>query len=208
MSIKTGIFPQKWKQAKVTPIHKSGDQMNINNYRPISILNVVSKIIEKHVHKTLYCFLTQNELIYLPQSGFRALHSCETALLRLVDIWTKAIDDGQINGILLLDLRKAFDLVGHEILLKKLEAYKCNDTCLKWFESYMSNRNQHVFHQGKLSKPLPVTSGVPQGSILGPLLFLLFMNDMHLEVKGNLDMYADDSTITAASRSIPDVEQI
>ena len=118
LSIRTGSFPEKWKEAKVKPLHKGGPTNDLNNFRPISILPVLSKLFEKHVHESLLSFLEQYKLLYSTQSGFRPSHSCETALLYMTDKLLKALDRGELVGVVLVDFRKAFDLVDHEILLK------------------------------------------------------------------------------------------
>ena len=107
-------MPTHRKQARVCPIYKSGDRSECNNYRPISVLCGVSKIVERHVHDALYTYLTEHNLLFTAQSGFRPGHSCETALLRMMDMWTAAMDHGEVNGVIMLDLRKAFDLISHE----------------------------------------------------------------------------------------------
>ena len=113
-------MPTHWKQAKVCPIYKSGDRSECNNYRPISVLCGVSKIVERrHVHDALYTYLTERNLLFTAQSGFRPGHSCETALFRMMDMWAGAMDRGEVNGVIMLDLRKAFDLISHECLLQK-----------------------------------------------------------------------------------------
>ena len=202
LSISTGIFPDIWKTAKVVPIHKSDSKQDRGNYRPISILAVLSKIIERHVHDSLYSFLTKFNLLHIAQSGFRKLFSCETALVYLTTKWAKAIDKNLMNGIVLLDLRKAFDLVNHRELIKKLELYQCTPSTMSWFKSYLTDRNQQTIFKGKLSNPLPVTCGVPQGSILGHLLFILFINDLPLNIEnGDIDMYADDSTLSVTAKT-------
>ena len=122
-SIKNSVFPSKWKEAKVVPFHKNGPQEEVNNYRPISILPVMSKILEKHVHDSLYSFLHEFDLLHKTQSGFRSQHSCETALIHMIDNWLNAIDNGKMIGIVLVDFKKAFDLVDHKILLSKLLKY-------------------------------------------------------------------------------------
>lgn len=196
ISIKTGIFPDQWKMAKVIPIPKTGNLQDPNNYRPISILPIISKIAERHIFNSLYKYLSKYNLLYKLQSGFRKYHSCETALIRIIDAWLEAIDNNKINTAILIDFRKAFDLVDHKILLQKLECYRINGTNLSWFKSYLQDRFQKVSIGGVLSSPAKVESGVPQGSILGPLLFLIFLNDLPLSLTScEIDLYADDSTL-------------
>ena len=201
-----GVFPSQWKQAKVSPIHKGGQIDDPGNFRPVSILCTLSKIFERHIHNCLYEHL--QPYLYHGQSGFRQNHSCETALSRMVDLWTKNIDAGNINGVILLDLRKAFDLINHRILLTKLQKYKVGEMSIKLLDSYLSDRTQFVAFKGANSDPLYVRSGVPQGSIVGPLLFLAYMNDLPvcLSDGSSLDMFADDSTLTAAAKSVPQIE--
>ena len=201
LSIKTGSFPDKWKEAKVKSLHKGGPANDPNNFRPISILPVLSKLFEKHVHESLMNYLEKYKLLYDTQSGFRPNHSCETALLLMVEKWLKALDNSELVGIILVDFRKAFDLVDHSILLKKLELYKFNQVSINWFRSYLSDRKQIVSFKNIVSARETVKYGVPQGSILGPLLFLLFINDLPLHTKVRTDLYADDATLYEINRS-------
>ena len=132
------IFPLLWKQAKVTPLYKNGSRDEINNYRPISILPALSKLIEKFIQKKLVSFLNEFDVIHRSQSGFRSGHSTETALLSMTETWLKAINGGKIVGTVMVDFRKAFDLVDHELLLQKLEIYKCSSNFIKLMKSYPS----------------------------------------------------------------------
>jgi hypothetical protein len=208
LSLSSGIFPDEWKTAKVVPIHKKGSLQDRGNFRPVSILSTLSKLLERHVHLAFYDYLKGFNLLHMAQSGFRNLFSCESALLNIVNKWTTAIDNDDMNGVILLDLRKAFDLIDHDILLQKLKLYKCSELTIKWFNSYLKGRTQCTYYNGKLSEKLPIKTGVPQGSILGPLLFIMFINDLPLALDdSDTDMYADDSTVTAQGKTTIELEE-
>ena len=166
-SISSSCFPDKWKEAKVSPLHKSGPHEDINNYRPISILPVLSKVLERHVSDSLTKYLNENELLHRTQSGFRTNHSCETALNFMTDSWLNAIDQGEMIGVVLVDFKKAFELVDHDILLTKLKLYGIKNETLLWFKSYLSQRQQQVSINNTKSSFRHISCGVPQGSILG-----------------------------------------
>ena len=205
-SIRTGVFPSSWKYAKVFPIFKGGCAKDCNNYRPISVLTILSKILETHVHDALYSFLSKYNLISAHQSGFRKNHSCLTGLTTLVSKWRGFLDEGKIIGCVNIDLRKAFDLINFEIMLKKLEIYGCSISTVLWFKSYLENRKQAVFIDDKHSNFLPVNYGIPQGSILGPLLYILYVNDLPLMLKHeNILIYADDTSLYAVASTVRDL---
>ena len=207
-SIQQSTFPNQWKTARITPIHKKGATNNAANYRPISILNVLSKILERHVHYHLYKYLNENGLITRKQSGFRSKHSCQTSLLYLTNEWFNAIENGNLIGTVLVDLRKAFDLVNHELLLQKLAIYNCSTASTTWFRSYLNNRSQIVSIDGQHSEERHIISGVPQGSILGPLLFIMYINDLTLGTSHeDISLYADDTTVYAVAKRIEDINQ-
>ena len=208
LSITTGIFPDTFKKAKVTPCFKKGDKSDKTNYRPISILPILSKILERHVSDHLKLYLNSHKLLYDRQSGFRNNHSCETALTAIIDDWITAIDNNEIVGTVFIDLSKAFDLVDHEILLAKLNCYQFNADSLKWFSSYLYGRYQQVSISGKLSANKHIKTGVPQGSVLGPLLFMIYINDLALETnKSVLDFFADDLTMSVTGTSAATISQ-
>ena len=206
-SIINSVFPSKWKEAKVTPLFKNGPHVEVNNYRPISILPVLSKVLEKHVHESLSEFLHTYNLLHKTQSGFRTQHSCETALVNMIDLWMNAIDSGKMVGVVLVDFKKAFDLVDHQILIDKLKIYGIKDEALSWFNTYLTNRKQQVAINNCKSDFKQISYGVPQGSILGPLLFLLFINDLPLYTSNVFtDLYADDTTLYDVQDSMEQIE--
>ena len=208
ISISIGIFPECLKQAKVIPFHKSGPYNDPANYRLISILPILSKIIEKHVTKHLFAYLNKYGILHKSQSGFRKNHSCNTALIFLVDKWLNNVDRGGIIGAIFVGLRKAFDVVDHQLLIEKVNSYHFSNNSVNWIRTYLTDRQQCITEKTTRSSFQRVQSGVPQGSFLGPVLFLLFVNDMLLFInKAYVDIYADDSTLYTASKKLETVEE-
>ena len=208
LTIRTGIFPEDWKIAKVTPIYKDDKKCIPDNYRPISVLPAVTKLIERIVFNQFYDYLTKHNLLADTQSGFRPLHSTTTALLDATNEWFLNIDKGLLNGVIFLDLKKAFDTMDHEILLAKLRFYGVSEISLKWFNSYLTNREQKTVVNGVLSNSCKIKCGIPQGSILGPLLFILYINDLQAcDLNSRVRMYADDTSLTVANANARELEQ-
>ena len=202
-----GKFPNSWKSAKVIALFKSGDKSSCDNYRPISILPTISKIIERAVHQQFYDFLQVNNLLFKDQFGFRNKMSTTSALLKFTDSLLESMDEGRVSGVVYLDLRKAFDTVDHSLLLLKLTEYGVSKACLKWFRSYLSQRSQQTSVGDALSSKRSVTIGVPQGSVLGPLLFLVFINNLPLSVKySNKILFADDTAIYCSRKNCNEIQ--
>ena len=195
-TLATGIFPDDLKVAKVSPIYKKGDKNDINNYRPISILPAISKVFEKIIAKQLSNFFEENKLLTNCQYGFRSQHSTEYAVLEIVDRTLFAMDRNESPVHIYLDLSKAFDTIGHDILIEKLQHYGIKGAACNLIKNYLSNRMQCVSIDNVTSSLQNVTTGVPQGSILGPLLFSIYINDMEKASNFfNYISYADDTTL-------------
>ena len=197
LSLKQGVFPSELKIARVIPIYKlGGDNMQINNYRPVSVLAFISKIVERIMYNRIIEYVNKHNILYKYQSGFREKHGTNTALIVLIDKTSTAINNGdRVLGVF-LDFSKAFVTVDHSILLKKLYKYGIRGAAHKWVSRYLYGRQQFVSFNNKRSKTYSISCGVPQGSILGPLLFLLYVNDI-AQVSSILFpiMYADDTNL-------------
>jgi len=192
-SIITNTFPDLWKISHVVPLYKSNDADDVNNYRPISLLPIFSKILEKIVAKQLMSYLEHYKLLSDAQHGFRSGLSTESALLKVTEKIYKNMDNRKISLLILFDLSKAFDSVNHSILLNKCKNLNVHPI---WLRSYLSNRSQSVRVGNTISSPQNVNFGVPQGSVLGPILFSVYVNDFSQCVSECLVIqYADDTQL-------------
>jgi len=202
-SLSTGIFPNKLKVAKVIPIHKGKSKNDISNYRPISMLPSVSKVFERVMHDQVYSYFNSKNLLYRSQYGFRKSRSTELAALELVESVLQEMDKSHMPINIYLDLSKAFDTLDHEILLYKLNYYGMKESAIDLFRDYLHNRHQYVHIENTTSIKLPLQVGVPQGSILGPLLFIIYVNDMVNSTKAfHPIVYADDTTLAASLNTL------
>ena len=206
ISIHLGKVPRDWKCARVIPLHKKGCKTEIGNYRPVSILTIVSKIVERLIHDQLMAYFNKKSLIFDFQSGFRPSFSTDSCLIHLSDHIKKEWDRGNLTGMVVLDLQKAFDTVDHSILLDKFKAMGLSENALFWFDSYLNDRWQLVDNGGVYSSLTKTSCGVPQGSILGPLLFLVYVNDMESATSCKLLLYADDSALVVSDRNSENIQ--
>ena len=203
LSLQSGIYPSDWKITKVLPIYKSDTTSDISNYRPISVIPAISKVAEKIVHSQLIRYFENTKLFSSDQFGFRKQRSTELAAVHFTDKIRKKVNEGKMVGCIFIDLTKAFDTLSHSKIIEKLKSYGIQGIELEWFIDYLFNRWQRVLYNNTLSEFQNVTNGVPQGSILGPLLFTIYFNDFHHCLKHSKCVkYADDTVIYVPGKDL------
>ena len=209
LSFSTGIYPNNLKIAKIIPVFKNkGSNLQCNNYRPISLLSNINKIFEKLMYTRLYNFLDIHNCIYNLQFGFREKHSTNHALFSITEKIREALDNNNFACGICIDLQKAFDTVDHNILLQKLNHYGIRGIANNWFNSYLSNRTQFVSINGFQSKTKNISIGVPQGSVLGPLLFLIYINDLNVAINyAIVHHFADDTNLLITGKSLKTIKK-
>ena len=207
-TVEEGTIPEDWKKAKIAPIHKKGSKKKASNYRPVSLTSQVCKILERIIRKHLINHLDLYQLITPFQHGFVQKKSCQTNLLVALEDWTRALDEGHDLDIIYLDFQKAFDTVPHQRLLKKLSAYGVQGKVLRWIESFLVGRTQQVVVGNGTSRWGGVTSGVPQGSVLGPTLFIVYINELPRLVSSSIAIFADDTKLYRTIRDIGDEQAL
>ena len=192
LSLSSGVLPADWQKANICPLYKKGNKQDPGNYRPISLTSITCKILERIICKRLIEHFNENNILCDNQHGFREKRSCETQLIEAINDWSYNMESGSSVHIAFLDFAKAFDSVPHDLLRTKLEMYGVRSQNLEWIMNFLQNRYQRVVINGECSSWIKVKSGVPQGTILGPILFLCFINDMPNNISSTIRLYADD----------------
>jgi len=208
LSIKLSEFPELCKIAKVKPLYKKGNKLKTENYRPISLLPLISKIFEKIIHNQTQIYLDENNILYKFQSGFRKNYSTDTNLVYLTDKILNGFEKSLYTGMVSIDLQKAFDTIDHDIFLKKLKCLGFAESSIDWFKSYLESRYFLVNIDNVYSEKQILPCGVPQGSILGPLIFLIYINDMQQAIDCNLYLFADDSCLVYTGDDVNEINRV
>jgi hypothetical protein len=208
LSYQKGIVPADWRNANISPVHKKGPKSDPKNYRPVSLTSIICKIMEKLVRKRLLNHLNKHDLICENQHGFRSKHSCETQLLQSLNDWCEILDKKSSTDVIFLDISRAFDVVSHPHLLYKLQNMGISSTMCSWVSAFLTGRKQCVKIGNAYSSSAAVTSGVPQGTILGPVLFLVYINDIVKDLRCTCRLYADDCVLYKEVKTVNDAEML
>lgn len=204
-SLEDGKLPQEWKEANITAIYKKGSKSDPGNYRPVSLTSIVVKTLEKLVRNSIVNHMDKNNLLSSKQFGFISGRSTQLQLLNVLEDWTAIIDNGGEIDVIYMDFMKAFDKVPHKRLLKKLIGYGVSQKVVNLIEDFLSNRCQRVIVNGEMSETYPVISGIPQGSVLGPILFVVYINDLPEIPTSSSPLFADDTKLYRRIRNEEDV---
>ena len=207
-SLDTGVVPDDWKMANVAAIFKKGDRQIASNYRPVSLTCVSCKILEHIVFHSIMNHVDWHQILVFFQHGFRALHSCETQLISTIEDLAKGLNDKHQLDLLILDFSKAFDVVPHKRLVKKLQFYGIRDKTVNWIQNWLTGRTQRVAVDGESSSESPVKSGVPQGTVLGPFMFILYINDIGKSTSSGIRLFADDCLLYRVIRGEADAREL
>jgi len=207
-SLDSHITPDQWRKAHIAPIFKKGNRQDPANYRPVSLTCIACKLMETFIRDSIMDHLEMNSLLTPKQHGFVRKRSCATQLLHCLEEWTRILDEGDSADIIYLDFSKAFDCVSHTKLIRKMRAFKLNQDVVEWCKSFLSNREQQVIVNGCQSSWASVASGVPQGSVLGPLMFVLFVNDLPDVVDSCIQLFADDVKLYRRIRRVEDQDSL
>ena len=194
-SLDTGQLPEEWKHANISALFKKGDKRSPGNYRPVSLTCVICKIMEKLIREQIVNHMKGNKLFSNKQYGFIEGRSTGLQLIKVIDLWTEMLENDNEIDIIYMDFKKAFDTVPHHRLLKKIQSYGIAGNIYQWIKSFLTHRKQRVSIKGTFSTWEETTSGIPQGSVLGPLLFVIYINDMPEQINSKIFMFADDTKI-------------
>ena len=205
-SLDSGIIPNDWKHANISPIYKKGERTKASNYRPVSLTSVSCKLCEHIVHSHIMSFLDKHKILTTSQHGFRSGHSCETQLIQTIHDFTSSLDNKTQTDVVIMDFSKAFDTVPHNRLLLKCSQYGVDGKINDWLSAFLKNRKQRVVVGGDFSQWADVVSGVPQGTVLGPLLFLIYINDLPENINSSVRLFADDCVLYNQIKSVQDTK--